>query len=125
MNEKGRPYHQKREGQVQERKLKSKNGKLCKKFFFSITYHHVGLFSMSPADTNNHKKIVMTLQEMPRESIQGGEVWSLELGGSYAVGRVMRKSEWIKKRVFEDWEIFREDEGIYQRIEESEREVVL
>ena len=65
---------------------------------------------MSLADTNNHRKIVMTLWEMPRESIQGGEVWSLELGGSYVVGRVMRKSEWIKKRVYEDWEIFREED---------------
>ena len=66
--------------------------------------------SMLLADTNNHKKIVMTLREMPRESIQGGEVWSLELGGSYVVGRVMRKSEWIKKRVYEDWDIFMEED---------------
>ena len=65
---------------------------------------------MSLADTHNHKKIVTTLWEMPRESIQVGEVWSLELGGRYVVGRVMRKSEWIKKRVYEDWEIFREED---------------
>ena len=65
---------------------------------------------MSLADTNNHRRIVTTLRDMPRESIQGGEVWSLELEGSYVVGRVMRKSEWIKKRVYEDWEIFREED---------------
>jgi len=95
---------------VRERKLKSENGKSRKKFSSRSLTTISDCSSMSLVNTNNHRRIVTTLQEMPRESIQGGEVWSLELGGSYVVGRVMRKSEWIKKRVYEDWEIFREED---------------
>jgi len=47
--------------------------------------------SMSLADPNNQEDRDDSW-EVPRESMQGGEVWSLELG-EVCMGRVMRKSE--------------------------------
>ena len=37
------------------------------------------------------------------------------------MGRVMRKSEWIKKRVYEDWEIFFREEDMKEFVRELRR----